>query len=809
MSLPLYQKAVRLARNFLIDAEGNASNRPGWQLDSETKLSGASKAVVRPFIFGRGQNYVLEFGVHYLRFGQDGAPVDVVGAPAYNGATTYPIDAFVTSVGIQYRSLQAANTGHTPASSPTWWAAQDEYEVTTPYAEADLPKLKLTQSGDVVYIFCGNQTTKVLTRVGHTNWTLVDFAPTAGVNPPTGLGFVIPATDADAQHVGKSWDILVTSISGGDTPEESLVSNLLNIPNTKALYPDRPAFYSWVAPAAGAVPVRYAVYRATGGSGRYGFVGESNSTVFRDDGQVPLYAEPPPSGRNPFSGGAANNPQTGTFHSQRLWAANSIPAPNTVWSTRLAAFKSFDAASPPKDDDAITLTLATRKFDEIRSMLSLFNLLMFGSGAEWILTGVQGAPPAPLASPAVPVSYWGSSWLDPIIAGDTPLFVTDVDSHVRELVIQGRADGSIENVGSDLSIIALHLFREHTIVDACFARSPNWMGLYVRDDGVVLALSYIRQQQQVAWSWFDTDGSVESVCSIPEGIEDAVYGIVKRTVNGVTKRYRERLATRQISSARWGVFSDGSVFFNGENTDPTLTLTVTGVYTVGGAVGIVASAAAFEAGDVGDNVVLMPAETGGDIRIQITGYTNATHVVGIVLDVVPAAVQAVATSDWAFGRKDFGGLDHLNGVVADVLADGVPAASPTIAGGVHSLTSPAVYVVIGRHYDADLGLLDLREERTKAKLVNRVIFEVVDTAIPGIQAGEKLSDLSDWNPPPEVLADPISLMALDPVSGDQQAQVSIQIDSTWNPGGAAFLRQSKPLPITVKAAIREVTIAPD
>jgi hypothetical protein len=766
VSLPIYQKALRLARNFLIDAEGNATNRPGFQLDHETKLSGASKSVVRKFIFGGGQNYVLEFGVNYIRFHQDGAMIE-------------------SSPGV---ALQ----------------------VVTTYAEADLPQIKLTQSGDVVYIFCGNKAIKVLTRVAHTNWTFVDFAPTASVNPPTALALLVGATDADAQHVGKSWDILVTSISGGDTPEESLVSNLLNIPNTKALYPDRPAFYTWVAPAAGAAPVRYAVYRATGGSGRYGFIGESNSNVFRDDGQVPLYAEPPPSGRNPFAGGAANNPQTGTFHSQRLWAANSFPAPNTIWSTRLAAFKSFDAASPPKDDDAITLTLATREFDEVRSMLSLVNLLAFGSGAEWILTGVQGAPPTPTGCPAIPVSYWGSSWLDPLIAGDTPLFVTDTDSHVRELVIQGRADGSLENVGNDLSMLALHLFKEHTIVDSCFARSPNWTGFYVRDDGVLLALSYIKQQQQVAWSQHTTDGFFESVCSIPEGVEDAVYAVVRRTVNGVTKRYVERMATRQISSARWGVFSDGSVFFNGENVDPTLTFTVTGIYTVGGVVNIVASAAAFQAGDVGDNIVLMPAEDGGDIRIQITGFTNATHVAGIVLDAVPVALQAVATADWAFGRQDFSGLDHLNGVVVDVIADGVPVdALPAVAGGLYSLASPAVYVVIGRHYDADLGLLDLREERSKEKLVNRVIFEVVDTAIPGIQAGQTLGDLSAWFPLPEVAADPVSLMALDPITGDQQAQVSIQIDSSWNPGGAAYLRQSKPLPITVKAAIREVTIAPD
>lgn len=41
--------------------------------------------------------------------------------PGYSGATTYGIGSCVVSGGINYISLQDANTNHTPASSPTWW----------------------------------------------------------------------------------------------------------------------------------------------------------------------------------------------------------------------------------------------------------------------------------------------------------------------------------------------------------------------------------------------------------------------------------------------------------------------------------------------------------------------------------------------------------------------------------------------------------------------------------------------------------------------------------------------------------------
>ncbi len=52
--------------------------------------------------------------------------VDVAPA-AYSAGTTYALDANVSVAGAAglitvYKSLQASNTGHTPASSPTWWA---------------------------------------------------------------------------------------------------------------------------------------------------------------------------------------------------------------------------------------------------------------------------------------------------------------------------------------------------------------------------------------------------------------------------------------------------------------------------------------------------------------------------------------------------------------------------------------------------------------------------------------------------------------------------------------------------------------
>lgn len=47
--------------------------------------------------------------------------ISATAAPEWSSATTYPGGALVSSGGNVYRSLQASNANHTPASSPTWW----------------------------------------------------------------------------------------------------------------------------------------------------------------------------------------------------------------------------------------------------------------------------------------------------------------------------------------------------------------------------------------------------------------------------------------------------------------------------------------------------------------------------------------------------------------------------------------------------------------------------------------------------------------------------------------------------------------
>lgn len=68
------------------------------------------------------QNSVPFVSLKYPNLGNTPIPGVVTANQIYNPATTYSINQYVYYLGILYYSLQNANTGNTPSSSPTFWA---------------------------------------------------------------------------------------------------------------------------------------------------------------------------------------------------------------------------------------------------------------------------------------------------------------------------------------------------------------------------------------------------------------------------------------------------------------------------------------------------------------------------------------------------------------------------------------------------------------------------------------------------------------------------------------------------------------
>lgn len=222
----------------------------------------------------------------------------------------------------------------------------------------------------------------------------------------------------------------------------------------------------------------------------------------------------------------------------------------------------MSVSTPSKDDDALTFTIAARQVNEIRHFISLNDLVVLTSGGVW---KVGSSDPGPLTPTTIQVRQQeeggGASHLPPIAIGGSILFLENKGTRVRDLMYTLDSDSYS---GQDLSVLSHHLFEGYSITDWAYAREPHSVIWCVRSDGVMLGLTYLREHKVWAWHQHQTNGSFESVTTVSEGQEDAVYVVVKRRVDGIERRFIERFASRTVANISEAFFVDCGLSYSGE-----------------------------------------------------------------------------------------------------------------------------------------------------------------------------------------------------------------------------------------------------
>lgn len=668
------------------------------------------------------------------------------------------------------------------------------YSLATPYLAADLSALQITQSADVVTIVHPSYPPATLSRVSDTNWVYaaISFAP--GIAAPAGFALT-PAASGGVFH---RWVVTSLSESGQEsyaTAELGITS--VEIPQARTL--------SWT-PVTGAVG--YNIYAGYYGNS-LGLVGTTSGTSFYDGGLTPDFFNQPPAPRSLFDA-AGEYPSAVNYYQGRQVFGGSDDEPGTVYTSRSADYQNFTVSVPTQDDDAITFGLVSKKVNQIRHIVDASSLLVLTSGGEWLIGGDGSGVLRPTDINALQFSQHGSSLLPPIQIDHRVIYIQARQTIVRDIARNPNTGYS----GNDLTIISGHLFEGHTIVAWCYQESASVIWC-VRDDGVLLGLTTVDEQNILAWHRHDTLGDVVGICCIPEGSEDRVYLAVTR--NGTT--VIERMHPRFFTDIEDAVFLDSSLSYDGRNTGST-TMTLSGGtdWTFDELLTCTASASTFTAGDVGNAVFLTFGAT--QIRLTIDGYTSPTVVTGFPQMTVPVAGQGIATTNWARAVDVVSGLGHLEGLSLGVFADGYVVASPNnpqvtteciVSGGSITLDRPYAYIHAGLPYVSDMGLLDLDTPegsslRDKTLLISRVTLEV--NATRGVFAGGtepdddgtsglfelKLRDTEDYGVP------------VSQVAGAIKQNVQNNWDQRVN--GRVFVRQVDPVPCTILAAIPSGHIPP-
>ena len=196
------------------------------------------------------------------------------------------------------------------------------------------------------------------------------------------------------------------------------------------------------------------------------------------------------------------------------------------------------------DDDAIIYTIASNQVNAIRFMTATRTLIIGTAGGEFAVSG--GGTDNAITPTNILIkkqSNNGAANVDALAVGNATIFLQRAKRKLRELAYNFDVDGY---VAPDLTILAEHI-SETGFKQLSYQQEPNQVIWCARNDGQLVGLTYQREQQVVAFhrhifgGAFGSGNSVcESVATIPtDDSEYQTWVIVKRTINGATKRYVE------------------------------------------------------------------------------------------------------------------------------------------------------------------------------------------------------------------------------------------------------------------------------
>lgn len=266
--------------------------------------------------------------------------------------------------------------------------------------------------------------------------------------------------------------------------------------------------------------------------------------------------------KNPFEG-EGNYPSQVFFHQQRLGFAATRSKPISVWLSRTGDFESMASSVPPKDDDAIEVTLAATQANRIVWLQPDRNALAFGTeGSEWTLEASEGVVLTPsTVSFQLQTTNGGEGLTQALSVGGSVLYVQRGSEAVREFSYNYSAD---KYLGQDLTILARHIVKDRELLAWAYQQEPYSTLWCVLSDGTLAGLTYMKDQDVIGWHRHTTDGEVLDTASIPGTPDDQVWFLVRRAGGVFVERLESFFDSDDLSEA---FFLDSALYYSGPQAD--------------------------------------------------------------------------------------------------------------------------------------------------------------------------------------------------------------------------------------------------
>lgn len=476
-----YLNGLKKCLNFVPLAQGPITRRSGTMYVAAPKYNNKAARLVR-FEYSTTQAYILEFGDQYVRFFRNEGRLE------------------------------------SPPGTPV--------EVATPYLEADLDKLRFSQSADTLYITHPNYAPRKLIRNSSTSWTLstITFVDgpylatnsTATTITPSGTTGAITLTASTgifaATDVGRLVRMLHGSTWGYATITGFTSSTVVNATVNNA-FGAATAQTTW----------RLGLWSATTGY-----------------------------------------PSCSTFFEDRLYFGGATSYPDRITGSKTASYEDFSPSNTSgtvADDNAVSFTLNATDVNAIYWMAGDEKGLLVGTAAgEWVVSpSTLGEALTPTNVTAKRVTKYGSKNVAPVQTGKGAIFVQRAGRKLRDFSYNWQVEGF---QAPDISILSEHI-TVGGVKEMAYQSESQSIVWVVRNDGTLLSLTYEKAQEVYGWArhrlggdpaitniFLSTYSKVENVACIPAsaGTSDEVWLLVSRTLNGSTVKSIEYLTYMYIDS---------------------------------------------------------------------------------------------------------------------------------------------------------------------------------------------------------------------------------------------------------------------
>jgi hypothetical protein len=764
--------------------------------EQEITNSTAIEHIVRFRVFGSpGDSAQLQVGTAT-------GLIDILSFKAEVGFHTIAFTATAANFFLQFKG----GSGKTVQIDAVSLIDDGNVELTTPYTEAQLPRLEGPQSADVLYLFHLSHPTYKLERRGHTTWSLVEVNWLDG---PYGDTNITATTLAASATTGKGITITASAITGINTNtgfQSTDVGRLVRLDN----------------PLAG---VDWGWARITAVASTTSVTADVGRDFGRTDADV--------NWRLGSWSATTGYPSVGSFFEQRMVVANTADLPQTFWMSQTANFEDFTPDSDPttaglfdgtvEDNDSFDFTISADDVNEIFWLSAGEDTLAIGTaGGEWVPSSTNSVlTPSDIAVRRQVTSK--AARIQPVRVENVVLFVQRAGRKIKEFGFNFESDG-FQSI--DMTRLAQHITRPG-VTEMVFAEETEAQVWVVRTDGGLASMTFRRKEDVVGWARHVIGGRYVGGESVT-GTD--ISFTATDTISTVAGDFSKFVVGDElfISGTTSNDFSNIGIPTVLTIADDHLSMTVSGVTIVTEAAGASMTIQAYTDPFV-ESVTTIHGTNGAG---QVKDSTDRDEVWIIVRRTINGAtVRHIEMLERDFEDAGFGGgddqedayysdslltydgaatttitgLTHLEGETVKILADGATHADKVVASGQVTLDSSSKVVQVGLGYKHRMKFLRLTGGNPVGSSVGKI------KRIDGITFVLLNSQTLRWGPSLDNMTE-VDFRnvqdAMDAATPYFTGDFFQEFSGDWGTDPRIFVEHDDPTPFTLLAAAPEFKVNP-